>query len=261
MKNKTRKIKVTNKMITSIIVVTIVFLIWYFFTLDQTPKEKLIFPGLSSLAKVLTNNFSSIMSFSFTTWYRVLVGLLIGSLVGFSVGLLMTWFRVIEYFLDPFIELIRPIPPIALTPFFILWFGLGDMGQLLLVSLGCFMVIVVTTVVAVRNTSPIYVRAAKSLGANSLQVYKTIFIPAIMPNIASAIRVASATGFGLTVAAEYLGAQGGLGYMIRNARVTLQTESILLAAILLGIESLITDQFLRIIFNRITQWVPKENSN
>jgi len=185
--------------------------------------------------------------------------LLIGSTLGFFIGLLMTWNEFIEYLLDPYIETIRPIPPIALTPFFILWFGLGDLGQLLLVALGCFMVIIVTTVVSAKNVSPIYIRAAKSLGASKFKLYQTIIVPAIMPNIASAIRIAAATGFGLTVAAEYLGAQGGLGYMIRNARVTLETESILIAALILGLESLILDQLLRYTFNKLTAWLPKDN--
>lgn len=239
-----------------ITVTVFILIIWFGLTRNQTTQQRLIFPSPDSLLSVFVNQWQTILKYSFTTWYRVLSGLAVGTLVGFCTGLIMTWNTLINSILDPLIELIRPIPPIALTPFFILWFGLGDLGQLLLVALGCFMVVVVTTVVSVKNVNPIYYRAAKSLGANDLDLYLTVFIPAILPSLASGIRVAAATGFGLTVAAEYLGAQGGLGFLIRNARTILQTDAILLAAILLGIESLVTDILLRIIFKTLTKWNP-----
>ena len=245
--------------IIKILIVLLVLFLWYVFTLNQTSHQRLVYPSLTALINVIGENYGSIMNYSLITWYRIVFGLLIGSLIGFFFGIVMTWSKLIETIMDPFIEIIRPIPPIALTPFFILWFGLGDLGQLVLVSLGCFMVLIVTTIVSIKNVSPIYVRAALSLGASTFNIYKTIYIPAVMPSIASAIRVAAATGFGLTVAAEYLGAQGGLGYLIRNARVTLNTEIIMLAALILGIESLITDQALRSIFGKITRWLPRTN--
>jgi len=235
--------------------------IWFVLTLNQTPQQKLLFPSPLALWKILLKNFSSILSFSIVTWYRVIVGLMIGSCIGFFSAILMTWSEIINKILDPFIELIRPVPPIALTPFFILWFGLGDLGQLFLISLGSFMVIVVYTVVAIRNVSPVFIRASKSLGANALDVYRTVFVPAIIPNLQSGLRVASGTAFGLTVAAEYLGAQGGLGYLIRNARMILQTDAILLAVILLGTESIITDKLIRAIFGYLIRWAPKLKEN
>lgn len=231
--------------------------VWFILTRDQTPQQKLVFPSPESVFLIFKSRWIQLLQFSFTTWYRVLFGLIIGSLVGFLVGLVMTWSHWIHSILDPFIEMVRPVPPIALTPFFILWFGLGDFGQLLLVALGCFMVTVVTTIVSVQNVDPIYARAAKSLGANDLDLYLTIFIPAITPNLLPGLRVAAASSFSLTVAAEYLGAQGGLGFLIRNARTTLQTDTILLATILLGLESFITDYTLRLLFQKLTHWLPK----
>lgn len=250
------KIRQELKKKLSFIVILVTILVWIILTRNQTTSQRLIFPSPDSLLSILVNQWPAILHYSLTTWYRVLVGLAIGSVVGFLTGLLMTWNDWINSIFDPIVELIRPIPPIALTPFFILWFGLGDLGQLLLVALGCFMVIVVTTIVSVKNIEPVYIRAARSLGANDLDLYRTIIIPAILPSLVSGIRVASATGFGLTVAAEYLGAQGGLGFLIRNARTILQTNAILLAAILLGIESFLTDRLIRLISRKLTKWTP-----
>jgi len=247
----------TKKQVIGGTVIITLIAVWWFTTRSLSPGERLIFPAPEGVLNTLTGHFTQLVKFALTTWYRVLTGLFLGGLIGFAVGLLMSAFPIAEALLDPIVELLRPVPPIALTPFFILWFGLGDFGQLLLIGLGCFMVVLVSTVVAVKNVSPLWVMAARSLGATRRQTYTSVYIPAVLPTIMSSIRVASATGFGLTVAAEYLGAQGGLGFLIRNARVTLQTDSILLAAALLGVESLITDFGLRFLGRHVTAWMPR----
>ncbi len=245
-----------NKLIASILVLVLVIIVWYVFTFNQSQKGALLFPSPSLLLTTLSGQWQDILQYSLTTWYRVLIGLFIGTLLGMFAGILMTYNRVLYYLLDPIVEIIRPIPPIALTPFFILWLGLGDISQLLLISMGCFMMITISTYVGITNVNPVYIHAAQSLGASKFYIYKTIYIPAIIPGLLSGIRVALASAFALTVAAEYLGAQGGLGFLIRNARTILHTETILLAAIILGLESLLTDQFLRLLFKQLTKWTP-----
>ncbi|MDH5414264.1 MAG: ABC transporter permease, partial [Flavobacteriaceae bacterium] len=199
-------------------VVSILLLLWWVFTINQNSSQKLLFPSPELLLQTLSERYIELAQFSFTTWYRVLVGLFVGSYLGFITGLLMSYNNMVNYILDPIIELIRPIPPVALTPFFILWFGLGDLSQLLLIAIGCYMIITITTYEAVRNVNPVFIRAARSLGAKPLDLYLTVIIPNIIPNLLPGLRVALATSFALTVAAEYLGAQGGLGFVIRNAR-------------------------------------------
>jgi len=247
-----------TKLVVYLINLLCVIGIWSFMTYGQPKEADLLFPGVSAVYNVIVNNLSTLVHFSLITWYRVIVGLLIGSLIGFFTGLIISASKLAEAILEPIVEVIRPIPPIALTPFFILWFGLGDFGQFLLISLGCFMVIVVNTVVSIRSVSIVYIFAAQSLGANTFNLYRTVYIPAILPSLLTGMRVGAATGFALTVASEYLGAQGGLGYLIRNARQMLDTSTILVAAIILGIECLLSDLFLRKTFARITAWLPND---
>ena len=246
-----------NKIIAGSIVLILLITIWYALTANQSQKGALLFPNPKLLLDTLTGQWQDILKYSLTTWYRVLIGLTIGIFLGMIAGVLMTYNKWLYHLLDPIVEIIRPIPPIALTPFFILWLGLGDTSQLLLISMGCFMMITISTFVGITNVNPVYVLAAQSLGASKIYLYKSIYIPAIIPGLLSGIRVALASAFALTVAAEYLGAQGGLGFLIRNARTILHTETILLAAIILGVESLITDQTLRVIFKQLTKWTPK----
>jgi len=245
-----------KKNIISISVIFIILLIWIIATINQSQKDALLFPSPLLVLNILFDQFYELLIFSLTTWYRVIVGLFIGSFAGFFIGIIMSYSKLANYLLDPLIELIRPIPPVALTPFFILWFGLGDLSQFLLISLGCFTIIAISTFESIQNVQPVYIRAAKSLGADSLTIYKTIILPAITPNLLPSLRVALATSFALTVAAEYLGAQGGLGYVIRNARTILQTDMILLAALILGVESLLSDGLIRYIFGKTTKWMP-----
>lgn len=217
--------------------------------------EPLKLPGPMLLWQAICQLKWKLLTYSATTLLRVVAGLLSGAIGGVLLGLLMTRFRIVMSVFDPLIEALRPCPPIALIPFVILWFGLGTSGQIFIVGLGCFMVVVVTTINAVSSVNVQLIRAAYSLGADSLTVYRAIVCRAITPHLVSAIRIASATGFGLTVAAEYLGAQGGLGFLIRNARTTLNTESIMLAIILLGVESYLVDSVIRFWGRRSTAWL------
>jgi len=246
-----------NKHIVTILVISTFIIVWIFATHGQSIKADLIFPRPVLLLETLANQYIQIIEYSLTTWYRVVVGLCIGSITGLVVAILMSYNKLFYFIFDPIIEIIRPIPPIALVPFFILWLGLGSLSQMLLISLGCFMIVTVSCYVGFTNVPPVYLKAAQSLGASKIQLYRTVYIPAIIPGLIAGIRVALASSFALTVAAEYLGAQGGLGYLIRNARQVLHTETILLAAIILGIQSLVTDQIIRWIFGKFTKWQSK----
>ena len=122
-----------------------------------------------------------LVEYFIATMYRVVVGMLAGAILGVICGIAMSWNRWINSILDPLIEALRPIPAVALIPFFILWFGIGDTGKLILTALGGFTVMVVTTLEAIKHVSPIYIMAARTLGANRLTIYRTVILPAITP--------------------------------------------------------------------------------
>jgi ABC-type nitrate/sulfonate/bicarbonate transport system permease component len=242
-----------------IVTIVLVVLLWIALTTvlpghSGPTVEPLKLPGPMLVWQAAAQLRGNLIGFSLVTLLRVLVGLGLGAILGTATGLVMTRSRVITAILDPLIEGLRPCPPVALIPFIILWLGLGTLGEVAIIGLSCFMVTVVTIVGAVNTVDRRYVRAALSLGADMLSVYRTVIWPAIVPSLIGGLRVAAATAFGATVAAEYLGAQGGLGYMIRNARVTLDTESVLLGIILLGIESWLVDQGIRVLGNLSSSW-------
>lgn len=199
----------------------------------------------------------NLVIYSATTLFRVVAGLCIGSGIGLLTGLGMTRYKVFRDLLYPIIEALRPCPPIALIPFVIFYLGLGSQGQIFIVGLGCFMIFVITTLESVKTVEPKFIQAAQSLGADSLSVFRAVILPAITPHLVAAARVAAAASITLTCAAEYLGAQGGLGFLIRNARTTLNTESILLGIILLATISWLLDFAIRSIGAGATRWLER----
>lgn len=192
------------------------------------------------------------------TMTRLLAGLVLGATLGIIVGLAMMRSPTLNGLLDPQIESMRPVPPIATIPFFILWFGLGEQGKVLLITLGTFLILVVATTEAVRNVPPIYLRAARTLGASDGSVFRTVVMPAIMPALIGPLRVAAAAAFGLAIASEFLGAQEGLGYLIINARRTLNTELIFLSILAMGLLSTILDVGIRRTSAVLTEWSDRE---
>ena len=185
---------------------------------------------------------------------RIIPGFLIGSLVGAFIGVLMAMNRVGRAIISPIVEVLRPLPPLALIPLLILWLGIGNSTQILLIAYGSFIILVVNSFEAVRNVPPIYIHAATTLGATSRQIFRRVIIPAIIPDIFGAVRVSAAASFGYCVAAELLGASSGLGYRLILARRYLATDNIIVILIVIAILSFALDAAFRSLNNRATAW-------
>ena len=189
-----------------------------------------------------------------TTLGRLVIGFCLGALLGLGLGLAMSYNKRVGYFFDPLIESMRPVPVIAMIPFFLMWFGIDETGKLLLITLGVFAIVVVSTVEAVRNVPSIYIRAAQTLGASKPQWFRTVVIPAIVPGLVGPFRVAAALSFTLVVAAEFMGAQAGIGYRILEARRLFNTDVIFLGVVVIGIMSAVSDALIRRVTAHITRW-------
>jgi taurine transport system permease protein len=233
---------------------TLLVLVFLWYVLTPTVIPELVLPSPQTVWHAMTSLGLKLLEYSALTFLRVATGWLLGVLMGMAVGLLMTWNQTIFYIFNPLIEAIRPLPPVALIPFFIIWFGLGAASQIALIALACFMVLAVSTFVAVNNLPPVYLRAAALLGASKVQIYRTIIIPAILPSLVSGFRVAAALAFAVGVAAEFMGAQSGIGFMIMVARRTLETNVILLGTLVLGLESYLLDFIIRRMSTYLCRW-------
>jgi ABC-type nitrate/sulfonate/bicarbonate transport system permease component len=234
---------------------------WFLATQGTDQGSVLSFPSPAAVLAVLGQHWATFLEAAGLTMMRVVSGSAIGTFVGVAFGILCCRYGTLFRLSNPLIEIVRPIPPIALTPFFILWLGLGTLSQISLIALGAFMIAFVSTTGAIANLDRIYERAFLLLGGSRSGLVRAVWLPAIMPELTSAIRITLATAFALTVAAEYLGAQGGLGYIIRNARTLLDTGAILIAAAALGLSSFLLDLVVHHIMRSATGWVARSGED
>ena len=185
---------------------------------------------------------------------RVLVGFALAVLIGLVLGVLLGWFRALSDFVKPVIEAVRPIPPIAWTPIAILWFGIGNAPSYFLVFIGAVFPVFVNTFSAVRNIERSQINAALCLGASPRMVIFDVLIPASLPVIFPGLRVALGVGWMCVVAAELIAAQSGLGYMIQQSRVLLQTQQVVTGMIAIGMIGFAMNALMTLIEQRLIPW-------
>ena len=248
---------VTRQRLIGLTVIAILLAIWLTVTLGGFVRP-LFVPGPADLARGFEQWGPSMPDDIWqTVGLRIVPGFILGGLVGLVVGILMAISQTFRAVADPIVEVVRPLPPLALIPLLILWFGIGIGTHVVMIAFGTFIVMVVTAYEAVRNVPPIYLQAAATLGANRTQTFRRVIVPAIVPDIFGGVRVAVAASFGYAVAAELMGAQGGVGWFMVTSRRYLLTENIVAALIVIVVLAFLADQLVRWVNRRLTSWKPR----
>lgn len=186
--------------------------------------------------------------------YRVLLAVGVASLIGVPLGLAMGWSLRFRKAVDPLLEFIRPIPPLAWIPLSILWFGIGDTQIVYIIFLAAFFPIVLNAMAGARDIDSYLVRAGLSLGARPGELFFTVVLPGALPNIFTGMRVGLGIGWMALVAGELVAAPSGLGYMINNARTLFRSDYILLGMVLIGVLGLVLDFLMRQAARLIMPW-------
>lgn len=186
--------------------------------------------------------------------FMIITGFVIGTVLGVGMGLAMAYSHKVLDAFAPVYLFLRPVPIFALVPLYILWFGIGRVPQIALITTGVFIVIGVSTMEAIRNISPVYVQAAYTLGASRRQAIRTIVIPCIFPHLIGSIRVAANAAFSIDVAAEFMGSQEGLGFLMLVQANYLKTHGIMAIAGLYCITAFIFDRIIGAIETKLTEW-------
>src|SRR5881397_215742 len=170
-----------------------------------------------------------------TSLARVGVGFGLAALGALALGLLAALCVPVRLMLEPVIELVRPIPPLAFLPMFLVWFGLGEASKVAFIGYTTVFPMFVAIAASVLRVDVMLLRAAASLGARRRELIRRVVIPAALPGIIVALRV----GFGLAlfviVGAEFMGADAGLGYLIMEGRTFFNPAQIVLGALVLGL--------------------------
>jgi ABC-type nitrate/sulfonate/bicarbonate transport system permease component len=189
--------------------------------------------------------------------YRVVVAFVAATIVGIVFGLLRGAYRDVNAVLLVPAETIRPIPPLAFIPLFILWFGIGELSKILLIFYYVTLIVMLNTEAGVRSVPTDKIRAAQSLGASSRQIFSFVVIPAALPHIMAGLRVSAAAGFSILVASELLGGDLGLGFVIIDASTFFRMPEVFVGIILIGVLGFTWDRGLDYLFRRLVHWEGK----
>jgi ABC-type nitrate/sulfonate/bicarbonate transport system permease component len=185
---------------------------------------------------------------------RVVQGFLIAAASGVVVGTVVARSRVLEQLFEPMIELLRPIPPLAFLPMMVLWFGIGEGSKIAFIAYAAFFPVFTTTFEAMKFVDPLLLRAAASLGASRTEMFRYVILPAAMPGIITGLRLGFALSFFVIVAAEFIAADSGLGYLINDARTFFLVSQMLLGAAVIGIIGFAFNTALRRLESRLLRW-------
>jgi ABC-type nitrate/sulfonate/bicarbonate transport system permease component len=185
---------------------------------------------------------------------RVIMGFLIAAFLGVSMGTLIGRSRNIERLLEPALELLRPIPPLAFLPVFVLWFGIGESSKVAFITYSAFFPIFTTTTDGIKFVDILLIRAAQTLGASEREIFRMVVLPAAMPSIITGLRVGFAQCLFVIVAAEFIAADSGLGYLINDSRSFFLMSNMLVGAAAIGVLGFIFNSLLRRLESRLLRW-------
>lgn len=186
--------------------------------------------------------------------YRVLTGFVLGASVAVVLGCVSGSVRVIEDFLDPVLEMLRPIPPLAWLPLFIFWFGIGEPSKVYFTAFVAFFPVYVNTIEGVKYVDPVLHRAAASLGATRRQMFLLVTLQGALAQIITGLRLGFGMAFLALVATELIAANAGLGYRIMEARNYFKVDWMVFGALMIGVIGFTLGSLIRAGEARLLQW-------
>lgn len=187
---------------------------------------------------------------------RVAAGLTLGVLTGSALALAAGLSRWGEAAIDPPIQMLRTLPSLALTPLFIVWFGIGETPKIGLIALAVTFPIYLNLFNGVRAVDPKFIEAARSFGLSQAELVRDVILPATLPSFLLGLRFALSVSWLVLVVAEQINASAGLGYLINNARDFLRTDIIVVCLLIYAALGLGADGLVRAIESRALAWRP-----
>jgi NitT/TauT family transport system permease protein len=217
---------------------------WYFTPVRLPPLSQIGERAIETLRNgELTRNVAASL-------YRIGAGFAAGSAVGIVLGLAMGAFSAVRRFLDPIVNFLRFIPPIAWISPFLIWFGIGELSKVLLITYTVTFMVMLYTIAGVLAIPRNRIRVAQCLGATRWQIFLHVMAPATVAHILTGMRIAMSNAFVTIVTAEMIAAQAGLGYLILVSKNYGGTDLIFLGMVTLGILGLVTDRLFVVAIER-----------
>lgn len=259
---KKRSILPDNKFIAviiSLILPAAIFVFWYF------GSEKAIFNAsiIPSPHKIVVQfqkmvSDGSLVDHIVTSFKRVLMGYLLGAGTGVILGIFIGLYTRLNQLFIVLIGLLRPIPPIACIPLFIMIMGIGEGSKIALIFIGAFWPCLLNTISGIHSTNQKLIEVAQVFGKNKLIILKDIILPSAVPSIFTGLRLGISTAWSCVVAAEMIAATVGVGYLIMYARQMSKPAMLFIGIISIGLIGLIIDLVMQFLQKKVVYWEDKK---
>lgn len=187
---------------------------------------------------------------------RVFTGFAIAVVIAVPLGILMGYSKRFEAVMDPLVEIIRPVPPLAWLPLAVIWFGIGLGSAAFIIFLGAFFPVVLNTISGVKSVDPRLVEAARTLGARDRTILARVMVPGAMPSMITGLRIGLGIAWMTLIAAELVGVKNGygLGYMIMAARDFARNDLVVAGIVIIGLVAFLADWLIRLAEKRLLRW-------
>lgn len=176
---------------------------------------------------------------------RFIIGYLVAVVLGVVLGLLFGIFPKVFAYVNPVVQIIRPVAPVAWLPFIVLWFGIGDLPAVVIIFIAGFFPILLSTVAAVNHIDPTYLKVAQNFGISKGKSLIKIIFPAVFPQIMNSLHLALGTSWIFLVSGEMVGSQSGLGFLVMDAKNCIRSDALLATMITIGVMGLLLDAVMK----------------
>ena len=221
-------------------------------------NDQLTLPSFFQVLAAFLENWLSILTEDLpVSSLHFAIGMTGGMIIALPIGMIMGWFNLVDIFLDPIVEILRPIPPLAWIPFAIIWFGITNTSAGFIIFIGAVFPILINTYVGFRSLPRVYVESAKVLGATKdIDLIRYVALPFALPSIAAGIRIAMGIAWMCLVAAEMFGvSKNGLGFKIWDSYGHYRMDEVFMYRIVLGLRGLVIDRTFRyVVEDRMLKW-------
>ncbi len=187
--------------------------------------------------------------------WRAVAGWMLGSVVGIIVGLTTGRVRAASDYLSPVIHLFRPLPPVAIIPLIIVWFGIGEMSKLFSIAFAVFFPVWINAHVGAQRVLKTYIWSAQSLNISRVNIFWKVIFPGALPFIVAGLRTGVAMAFVMVFVSELAGASSGVGYQISVSHLAYRVDRMMAALIVLALLGAFVDYVLNKVLEKKFSWI------
>lgn len=249
--------RVRDIMLALIVPVLIVILWWYMTNFTDTPST--ILPKISAVGekiKLMIAN-GQLQSDLKVSLLRVLEGYIVSAVLGILLGTIIGMSDLAKKILQPTLTTIRQIPIMAWIPLLILWCGIGEGSKIVVIVIASFFPIMVNTQAGISGTPLEYVEVARLYKLNGFKTFFRVYLPHALPHIQTGLKLGLGVSWMAVVAAELIASTSGIGYSMSYARTLMQSDTVIICMLVIGLVGILMDKVVSVIFNALTPWERK----